>query len=184
MAVLPDSWIRKEAVARGMIAPFAPGRVRKGRISFGASCYGYDFRLSDQYKIPELAACKCLDPKKMESVQFSGHEGRYCIIPANSFVLGRSLEYFRIPRDVLVICQGKSTYARCGLIVNVTPLEPEWEGFITISLANTAPVPVKVYSGEGIAQAVFLRAEAECESSYADRKGKYQAQKRIQTSKV
>ncbi len=184
MAVLPDSWIRDQAFTRGMIAPFAPGRVRKGKISFGASCYGYDFRLSDHYMIPDLAACKCLDPKKMESTRFSAHHGRHCVIPANSFVLGRSLEYFKIPRDVLVICHGKSTYARCGLVVNVTPLEPEWEGFITISIANTAPVPVRVHSGEGIAQAVFLRAEAVCETSYADRRGKYQAQKGIQPSKV
>lgn len=184
MAVLPDRWIKQMAAARDMIVPFAQGRVRKHKISFGASCYGYDFRLSDEYKIPDLGACRYLDPKKMADVRFRDHKGRNCIIPANSFVLGRSLEYFRIPRDVLVICQGKSTYARCGVIVNVTPLEPEWEGFITISLVNVSQVPVKVHSGEGIAQAVFLRAAAECATSYADRKGKYQEQKGIQLSKV
>ena len=184
MAVLPDKWIREASVKMGMIVPFAPSRVRRSRISFGASCYGYDFRLSDEYKVPDLAACKCLDPKKMDNVKFHDHKGRYCLIPSNSFVLARSLEYFRIPRDVLVICQGKSTYARCGVVVNVTPLEPEWEGFITIALVNGAPVPVKVHSLEGIAQAVFLRAADECAKSYADRKGKYQAQKGIQPSKV
>jgi dCTP deaminase len=184
MAVLPDHWIRKAAIMRRMIVPFAQSRVRKGKISYGASCYGYDFRLSDEYKIPDLAACKYLDPKKMEGMHFRDYRARHCIIPANSFVLARSLEYFRIPRDVLVICQGKSTYARCGVIVNVTPLEPEWEGFVTISLVNASPVSVKVYSGEGIAQAIFLRAASECATSYADRKGKYQAQKGIQPSKV
>ncbi|HYK90055.1 MAG TPA: dCTP deaminase [Acidobacteriota bacterium] len=184
MAVLPDHWIKKASEEHDMIVPFAAGRVRKGRISFGASCYGYDFRLSDEYRIPDFGGCKGFDPKRMSTVEFRSYRGRYCVIPPNSFVLGRSLEYFRIPRDVLVICLGKSTYARCGVIVNVTPLEPEWEGFITISLANASPVPVKVYSGEGIAQAVFVRAEESCTTSYADRKGKYQAQKEIQTSKV
>jgi dCTP deaminase len=184
MSVLPDHRIRALAAMRDMIAPFSPGRVRRGKISFGISCYGYDFRLSNEYKIPDFADCKYLDPKRMENVRFRDQKGRHCMIAANSFVLARSLEYFRIPRDVLVICLGKSTYARCGIIVNVTPLEPEWEGFITISLVNTAPVPVKVYSEEGIAQALFLRAEAECAVSYADRRGKYQAQKVIQPSKV
>jgi dCTP deaminase len=184
MSVLPDHWIHEAAVTRRMIVPFAQGRVRKGKISFGASCYGYDFRLSDEYRIPELAGCKYLDPKKMESVRFWERKGRHCLVPANSFVLARSLEYFRIPRDVLVICLGKSTYARCGVIVNVTPLEPGWEGFITICLVNASPAPVKVYSGEGIAQAIFLSAASECTTSYADRKGKYQAQKGIQFSKV
>ncbi len=184
MAVLPDHWIRKAALSQGMIVPFAPGRMRRHRISFGASCYGYDFRLSDEYKIPDLAACKYLDPKRMDIVEFREHKGRTCLIPSNSFVLARSFEYFRIPRNVLAICQGKSTYARCGIVVNVTPLEPEWEGFITIALANVSSVPVKVYSLEGIAQAVFLLASDECSVSYADRKGKYQAQKGIQPSKV
>ena len=184
MAVLPDHWIRQTSKTQGMIEPFAEGRVRLGRISFGTSCYGYDFRLADEFKVPDYERFKSLDPKQMDRVPFQDHKGRSCLIPANSFILARSLEYFRIPRDVLVICQGKSTYARCGIIVNVTPLEPEWEGFVTISLINGSPCPVKVYAGEGIAQAIFLRAEGECCISYRDRKGKYQAQKGIQLARV
>lgn len=184
MAVLPDHWIQEISKKRGMIEPFAPGRVRAGRISFGASCYGYDFRLADEFKIPECQDVKSLDPKKMDRVPFRDYKARSCLVPANSFILARSLEYFRIPRDVLVICQGKSTYARCGIIVNVTPLEPEWEGFVTISLINGSPRPVRVYAGEGIAQAIFLRAETACATSYKDRKGKYQAQKNIQIARV
>jgi dCTP deaminase len=184
MAVMPDRWIREMAKQRRMIEPYADQRQRKGKISFGASSYGYDFRLSDEYKIPDFSAINIMDPKKMEHGQFHDFRGRTCLIPANSFILGRSLEYFRIPRDVLVICQGKSTYARSGVIVNITPLEPEWEGYITIALVNVAPVPAKIFSGEGIAQLVFIRAETECLASYADRKGKYQAQQQIRLSKV
>ncbi len=184
MTVLPDSWIRDVAKNKRMIEPFAESRSRKGRISFGTSSYGYDFRLADEFKIPALTDVPFLDPKNPDPARFQDYRGSSCLIPARSFVLGRSLEYFRIPRDVLVLCQGKSTYARCGLIVNVTPLEPEWEGFITISLINTAPLPVKVYAGEGIGQMVALRAEKECQVSYADRKGKYQGQRKIQISKV
>jgi len=167
-----------------MIEPYAENRVRAGKISYGVSSYGYDFRLADEYKIPDFSTLKCLDPKKMNKVRFHGIRGRSCIISSNSFILGRSLEYFRVPRDVLVLCQGKSTYARCGLVVNVTPFEPEWEGFATVSLTNTAPVPVKVYAGEGIAQLIFVRGESECTVSYSDRKGKYQSQKQIQISKI
>jgi dCTP deaminase len=184
MAVLPDRWIRDMAINRRMIEPYADQRQRAGKISFGASSYGYDFRLSDEYKIPAFGAIGILDPKKMERIPFGDHKGRTCRIPPHSFVLGRSLEYFRIPRDVIVICQGKSTYARCGIVVNVTPLEPEWEGFITLAIVNASPVPAKVYSGEGIAQLVFIRSQGECETSYADRKGKYQAQKQIRLSRV
>lgn len=184
MGVLPDSWIKETALKHGMIEPYAAGKTRKGRISFGAYSYGYDFRLSDEYKLPQYDGIKSLDPKKMERIRFQDYRGRSCLIPANSFILARSLEYFRIPRDVLVLCQGKSTYARCGVIVNITPLEPEWEGFVTISLVNGSPRPVRVYSGEGVAQAVFIRAERECGLSYRDRKGKYQAQKAIQLSRV
>ena len=184
MTVLPDQWIRKMARQRGMIEPFAESRSRKGRISFGTSSYGYDFRLADEFKIPAIEDVPYLDPKSMNQLRFRDHKGSSCLIPARSFILGRSLEYFRIPRDVLVLCQGKSTYARCGVIVNVTPLEPEWEGFVTISLVNAAPVPVKVYAGEGIGQIIVLRAEEQCRTSYADRRGKYQAQKDIQVSKV
>ena len=184
MTVLPDHWIAIMAKTRRMIDPFAPGRARKGRISYGTSSYGYDFRLADEFKVPVFEDIPYLDPKGLNQLHFQDHSARSCLIPARSFILGRSLEYFRIPRNVLVLCQGKSTYARCGVIVNVTPLEPEWEGFITISLVNTAPVPVKVYAGEGIGQVVMLRAEDECSTSYADRRGKYQAQKNIQVSKV
>jgi dCTP deaminase len=184
MAVLPDRWILEMAKTRRMIEPYAEQRRRTGKISFGASSYGYDFRLSDEYKVPVLNGVKQLDPKRMEQIQFRDHRGSTCLIPANSFVLGRSLEYFRIPRDVIVICQGKSTYARCGVIVNVTPLEPEWEGFITLAILNVSAVPAKLYSGEGIAQLVFTRSEGECKTSYADRKGKYQSQHKIRLSRV
>jgi dCTP deaminase len=184
MAVLPDSWIKQMAKSHGMIEPFADQRKRKGKISYGASSYGYDFRLADEYKVPDFTGCGGVDPKKMDAIEFNDYRGRKCQIPPNSFILGRSLEYFRIPRDIIVTCQGKSTYARCGLIVNVTPLEPEWEGYITLSLVNAAPVPATVYSGEGIGQLVFIRAESQCRTSYADRKGKYQAQKQIRLSRV
>jgi len=184
MSVMPDRWIREMAQQRRMIEPYADQRRRKGKISFGVSSYGYDFRLSDEYKIPDFSAINTMDPKKMEDARFQDFRGRACLIPPNSFVLGRSLEYFRIPRDVIVICQGKSTYARSGVIVNVTPLEPEWEGYLTIALVNAAPIPAKIYSGEGIAQLVFIRAETECLTSYADRKGKYQAQGQIRLSRV
>jgi dCTP deaminase len=184
MSALPDHWIREMAKQHRMIEPYADQRRRKGKISFGASSYGYDFRLSNEFKIPDFGVARNLDPKNMDQIRFHDFKGRACLIPPNSFVLGRSLEYFRIPRDVIVICQGKSTYARSGVIVNVTPLEPEWEGYITLALANAAPIPAKIYSGEGIAQLIFIRAETECRTSYADRKGKYQAQKQICLSSV
>jgi dCTP deaminase len=167
-----------------MIEPYAEQKKRKGKISYGASSYGYDFRLADEFKIPIWDNVKNLDPKKADQVVFRDISGPKCVIAPNSFILARSLEYFRIPRNVLVICQGKSTYARSGIIVNITPLEPEWEGFITIALANSAPVPATVYAREGIAQIIFLSAEKECQTSYADRKGKYQAQKQIRLSRV
>jgi len=184
MGVLPDRWIREMAKHHQMIEPFADFRRRKGQISSGTSPYGYDFRLSDEYRIPDFSGLKCMDPKKMDQVSFLDHQGTSCIIPPNAFVLARSLEYFRIPRDVLVICQGKSTYARSGVLVNVTPLEPEWEGFITISILNGSPAPARIYSGEGIAQAIFIRAESPCETSYQGRQGKYQAQKQITLAEV
>ncbi len=184
MGVLSDQWIRMMSKTHRMIEPYADHRKRAGKISYGASSYGYDFRLSDEYKIPDLSEVKQLDPKKMDRIPFRDHRGSSCLIPGNSYVLGRSLEYFRIPRDVIVICQGKSTYARSGVIVNVTPLEPEWEGYITIALVNSSAIPAKIYSEEGIAQIVFIRAETECRTSYADRKGKYQDQKKIRLSRV
>ncbi len=184
MSVFPDYWIKKMARESGMIEPYADNRVRKGKISFGASCYGYDMRLAREFKIPQFNGLSCLDPKKVSSLHFQESSASICVIPQHSFVLGRSLEYFRIPRDVLALCQGKSTYARSGLIVNVTPLEPEWEGYITISLVNGGPLPLKIYAEEGIAQVIFLRADSPCRRSYGDRKGKYQAQKGIRTSIV
>jgi dCTP deaminase len=184
MSVLPDHWIRKMARSCKMISPYAEQKKRNGKISYGASSYGYDFRLANEFKVPDFSGAKCSDPKNMDQILFKDVKGSSCLIPANSFILGRSLEYFRIPRDILVLCQGKSTYARSGVIVNVTPLEPEWEGYLTIALVNSTPVPAKVYAGEGIAQLVFIRAESECEISYTDKKGKYQTQKQISLSRV
>jgi len=184
MGVMPDHWITEMARCNRMITPFARGISRRGRISYGVSSYGYDFRLSRDFKIPDFSAAKRWDPKNMEQAAWQDQTGPSCWIPANSYVLGRSLEYFRIPRDVLALCQGKSTYARCGVIVNVTPLEPEWEGYITISLSNSAPIPVGVYAGEGIGQVVFLKADSGCLISYADRKGKYQAQSKIEVARL
>jgi dCTP deaminase len=184
MGVMPDSWIVEMARKHSMIRPFAANRSRRGEISFGVSSYGYDFRLANEFKVPRFEAAKHWDPKKMDQDLWQDHRSSSCWIAPNSYVLGRSLEYFRIPRKVLAICQGKSTYARCGLVVNVTPFEPEWEGYVTVSLINAAPVPVRVYAGEGIAQVVFLSAETECATSYADRKGKYQVQKKIEIARV
>ncbi len=184
MSVLSDTWIREMSKSHRMIEPYADQRKRAGKISYGASSYGYDFRLAKEFKIPDFTDAKEADPKRMDRIQFRDYIGASCRIPPNSFLLGRSLEYFRIPRDVIVICQGKSTYARAGVIVNVTPLEPEWEGFITLSLVNTSTIPARIYPGEGIGQLVFIRAESECETSYADRKGKYQAQQQIRLSRV
>jgi dCTP deaminase len=184
MGVMPDRWITEMALKKRMIEPFAQNRSRRGKISYGVSSYGYDFRLSREFKIPAFGTAKRWDPKRMDQAPWIDHRARSYWIPPNSYILGRSLEYFRIPRQVLAICQGKSTYARCGLVVNVTPLEPEWEGYITISLANTSPVPVRIYAEEGIAQIAFLEAESLCRTSYADRKGKYQAQKKIQVARL
>lgn len=184
MSVMPDTWIREMAKKHRMIEPFADQSKRAGKISYGTSSYGYDFRLAREFKFPVLEGVKNLDPKKMDQIRFRDHSGGACLIPPNSFILGRSLEYFRIPRDILVLCQGKSTYARSGVIVNVTPLEPEWEGYLTVAIVNTTPIPARIYPGEGIAQLVFLHAHSVCGISYADRKGKYQAQKNIRLSRV
>ena len=175
-----DVWIRKMSVA-GMIEPFEDSLAKAGAISAGVSSYGYDMRVSDEYKIFSAATYQpgFIDPKDFNSGNFTDYMGSICVIPPNSYALGRSLEYFRIPRDMLVLCFGKSTYARCGILVNVTPLEPEWEGYLTISISNTTPWPAKVYSNEGIAQLVFFEAKEICETSYADRSGKYQAQRKI-----
>jgi dCTP deaminase len=178
-----DRWIKKMAY-KGMIEPFEEGLVREGVISYGVSSYGYDMRVADEFKIFTNINSTVVDPKNFDSKSFVEFRGDVCIIPPNSFVLARSVEYFRIPRDVLVLCIGKSTYARCGIIVNVTPLEPSWEGFVTIEISNTTPLPAKIYANEGIAQLIFLKAEEECEVSYADRKGKYQAQQGIVLPKI
>ena len=171
-----------------MIEPFEPKQVKEkdgvARISCGVSSYGYDLRVSREFKVFTNLNSAIVDPKNFDPQSFVDKEGDYCIIPPNSFVLARSLEYFRIPRDILVICLGKSTYARCGIIVNVTPLEPEWEGHITLEFSNTTPLPAKIYAEEGAAQLIFLKAEEVCEVSYKDRKGKYQGQIGVTPPKV
>jgi len=176
MSVMPDSWIREMAEKYAMIEPFAPAQKREGVISFGLSSYGYDARVSDEFKIFHNIDGAVIDPKDFSPTGFVDRQGPVCIIPPNSFALARTVEYFRIPRDVLVICLGKSTYARCGIIVNVTPLEPEWEGHVTLEISNTTPLPAKVYANEGICQFLFLKADSLCETSYADRGGKYMGQ--------
>jgi dCTP deaminase len=178
-----DLWIKKMA-EKGMIEPFSSEQIRKGVISFGVSAYGYDMRISDDFKIPKPVEGKVVDPKNFDESNFEDLRSDVCEIPKNSYVICRSLEYLRIPREILVICFGKSTYARSGVIVNITPLEPEWEGFVTISVSNTSPFPVKLYAHEGLAQIVFLEADEICETSYADKKGKYQAQKGIVLPKI
>ncbi len=159
-----------------MIEPFVDAQVRDGAISYGVSSYGYDMRVSDEFKIFTNVRSAVVDPKHFDTASFVDFRGDVCIIPPNSFVLARSVEYFRIPRQVLTICLGKSTYARCGLIVNVTPFEPEWEGFVTLEISNTTPLPAKVYANEGLAQVLFFEADEVCEQSYADKQGKYQGQ--------
>ncbi len=176
MAVMPDTWIRKMAVEHGMIAPFTEAQRRDGVISYGVSSYGYDARVSDEFKIFTNVDSAVVDPKNFSDAGFVDRKTDICVIPPNSFALARTVEHFRIPRDVLVICLGKSTYARCGIIVNVTPLEPEWEGHVTLEFSNTTPMPARIYANEGAAQFIFLKADSVCETSYADRKGKYQGQ--------
>lgn len=182
MTVKPDSWIIEMAESEDMIKPFSKTQVRNG-ISFGVSSYGYDISLSDEFKIFDSKDIDELDPKKDNSGCFKDIKAESVLIPANSFILCRSREYFKIPRNIITVCPGKSTYARNGVVVNVTPFEPEWEGFATISLSNTSPVPVRVYANEGIAQLIFLEASEECDHSYKDKKGKYQGQKEITLSK-
>lgn len=172
------------ALEHGMIEPFADRQVREGVISYGLSAYGYDCRIADEFKVFDPGTAKQIDPKQQSDDLFYTQRGSCCLIPPNSFVLCRSLEYFRIPRNVITITQGKSTYARCGLIVNVTPFEPEWEGYVTMSISNTSPIEAKIYANEGMAQVVFLESDEDCEVSYADKKGKYQAQQKIEHAKV
>jgi dCTP deaminase len=184
MSIKPDHWIEKMALENKMITPFEKSQIAKSVISFGLSAYGYDFRLSNEFKIFDKLNNSAIDPKNINEDLFTIFKGNECLIPPNSFVLGKSLEYFRIPRNILGICVGKSTYARCGIITNVTPLEPEWEGYITISISNTTPVPAKIYANEGICQVIFFESDSLCKVSYADKKGKYQSQKDIEISKI
>jgi len=176
MAVKSDRWIRRMALEHRMIEPFAEKQVREGVISYGLSSYGYDVRIADEFKIFTNINSTIVDPKAFDPRSFVDFRGDVCIIPPNSFALARTVEYFRIPRTVITVCVGKSTYARCGIIVNVTPFEPEWEGIVTLEVSNTTPLPAKIYAGEGIAQVLFLESDEACETSYADKRGKYQAQ--------
>jgi dCTP deaminase len=179
MSIKSDRWIRRMAVEKGMIKPFEDRQVRKGGISYGLSSYGYDIRIADEFKIFTNINTTIVDPKRFDPRSFVDVQGEVAVIPPNSFALGRSVEYFKIPRNVLTICVGKSTYARCGIITNVTPFEPEWEGYVTLEISNTTPLPAKIYANEGIAQVLFFESDEACETSYADRQGKYQGQQGI-----
>jgi dCTP deaminase len=184
MGVHADTWIRRMARERAMIEPFEEKLVRQTAdgasvISYGLSSYGYDLRVADEFKVFTNVFNAVVDPKRFDERSFVDMRGEFCLVPPNSFALARSIEYFRIPREVVTLCVGKSTYARCGIIVNVTPLEPEWEGHVTLEISNTTPLPARIYAGEGLAQVIFLAAEEPCETSYADRAGKYQAQRGI-----
>jgi dCTP deaminase len=174
-----DRWIRRMALEKGMIKPFEDRQVRKGSISYGLSSYGYDIRIADEFKIFTNINTTIVDPKAFDPRSFVDYQGEVAVVPPNSFALGRSVEYFKIPRNVLTICVGKSTYARCGIITNVTPFEPEWEGYVTLEISNTTPLPAKIYANEGIAQVLFFESDEACETSYADRQGKYQGQQGI-----
>ncbi|HEX8832484.1 MAG TPA: dCTP deaminase [Longimicrobium sp.] len=176
MSLKSDRWIRQMAREHAMIEPFEDAQVRKGTISYGVSSYGYDMRVAREFKIFTNVNNAIVDPKNFDDASFVNFEGDVCIVPPNSFALARSVEYFRIPRNVLTLCVGKSTYARCGIITNVTPFEPEWEGFVTLEISNTTPLPARIYANEGIAQVIFFESDEACEVSYADRKGKYQGQ--------
>jgi len=179
MSVKSDRWIRRMALEHRMIEPFEEKQVRNGVISYGLSSYGYDVRIADEFKIFTNINSTIVDPKAFDPRSFVDFKGDTCIIPPNSFALARTVEYFRIPRSVITICVGKSTYARCGIIVNVTPFEPEWEGIVTLEVSNTTPLPARIYAFEGIAQVLFFESDEICETSYADKQGKYQAQKTL-----
>ena len=189
MSIKSDKWIRRMAEQTGMIEPFEPRQVRQNAegqkiVSYGTSSYGYDIRCAPEFKIFTNINSTIVDPKNFDEKSFVDFKGEVCIIPHNSFALARTVEYFRIPRDVLVICLGKSTYARCGIIVNVTPLEPEWEGHVTLEFSNTTPLPAKIYANEGVAQVIFFESDEACETSYKDRGGKYQGQRGVTVPKV
>ena len=179
MAILSDKWIRTQALEHGMIEPFVEAQRRDGCISYGLSSYGYDARVAPEFKIFTNVNSSVVDPKQFDPDSFVDRETDVCVIPPNSFALARTVEYFRVPRDVLVICLGKSTYARCGIIVNVTPLEPGWEGHVTLEFSNTTPLPAKIYANEGACQFLFLQGNEPCETSYADRAGKYMGQRGV-----
>ncbi len=184
MPIKSDRWIRRMAQEHKMIEPFVDDQVRAGVVSYGLSSYGYDIRVADEFKIFTNINNTVIDPKSFDPRSFVDIQADVCIVPPNSFALGRTIEYFRIPRDILTICLGKSTYARCGIIVNVTPFEPEWEGFVTLEISNTTPLPAKIYANEGIAQVLFLQGDEPCERSYADKKGKYLKQTGVTLPKI
>jgi dCTP deaminase len=179
MSIQSDRWITRMALEHRMIEPFENSQVRAGVISYGVSSYGYDMRVANEFRIFTNVLSSIVDPKEFDPRCFVEFTGDVCIVPPNSFALARSLEYFRIPRNVVTITVGKSTYARCGIITNVTPFEPEWEGFVTLEISNTTPLPAKIYANEGIAQVVFFESDEACQTSYADRQGKYQGQQGI-----
>ncbi|MDZ7735672.1 MAG: dCTP deaminase [Gammaproteobacteria bacterium] len=188
MTIKSDHWIRRMAEGEGMIEPFEPDQVKyngsERLISYGTSSYGYDIRCADEFKIFTNINTTIVDPKKFDAKSFVDFKGDVCVIPPNSFALARTVEYFRIPRNVLTICLGKSTYARCGIIVNVTPLEPEWEGHVTLEFSNTTPLPAKIYANEGVAQVIFIESDEPCDVSYKDRGGKYQGQEGVTLPKT
>jgi dCTP deaminase len=188
MTIKSDKWIRRMAAEQRMIEPFEPGQVKalagKKIVSYGTSSYGYDIRCSTEFKIFTNINATIVDPKHFDEKNFVDFKGEECIIPPNSFALARTVEYFRIPRNVLTICLGKSTYARCGIIVNVTPLEPEWEGHVTLEFSNTTPLPARIYANEGVAQVIFIESDEVCETSYRDRGGKYQGQQGVTLPRI
>jgi dCTP deaminase len=184
MAIKSDRWIRKMALEHDMINPFNDRQMREGVISYGVSSYGYDLRVADEFKIFTNVNSAIVDPKNFDARSFIDVKGASILVPPNSFALARSVEYFKIPRDILTICVGKSTYARCGIIVNVTPFEPEWEGFVTLEISNTTPLPAKIYANEGLCQILFFQGDEPCETSYKDKAGKYQRQQGIVLPKL
>ncbi|MHB0876438.1 MAG: dCTP deaminase [Anaerolineae bacterium] len=184
MGIKPDCWIEEMALRHRMIEPFEAAQVREGVISYGLSSYGYDIRVADEFRVFTNVNGTVVDPKSFDPRSLVEFRGDTCLVPPNSFALARTVEYFRIPRDVLTLCLGKSTYARCGIIVNVTPFEPEWEGYATLEISNTTPLPARIYANEGIAQVIFFQADEMCRTSYADRKGKYQGQVGITLPRV
>ncbi|MBV67335.1 MAG: dCTP deaminase [Candidatus Marinimicrobia bacterium] len=184
MAIKSDKWIKKMSSENDMIAPFTDEQIKSGTISYGVSSYGYDIRVADEYKIFTNVNNSIIDPKNFDANSFVDFKGDVCIVPPNSFALARSVEYFKIPRKILTICVGKSTYARCGIIVNVTPFEPEWEGYVTLEISNTTPLPAKIYSNEGLCQVLFFESDEDCEVSYKDKSGKYLKQVGITLPKI